>query len=89
MPEEAQLTIVELAAKHGQVIKLPKGKSLRVGRDPLLTAAHRAACVLNGWNAYERLTGELPRLADDVYLAAIEAAKNGEATEAATVKVEA
>lgn len=82
MSEQGELLpVTKLAKKHGQAIGSPT-------RDEAFRAPHMAAAVLNGWNAYERLLGEQPKLTDAVYLAALEAAKKGAALEAATVKVE-
>jgi hypothetical protein len=78
--QTALLPVTTLAKNHGQLLASPDG-------EPAYRAPHMAAAVLNGWNAYERLLGEQPKLGADVYLAALEAAKLGKPHEPATVHV--
>lgn len=64
-------TATELAKRHGQY------QGARVKGDDPFTALHNTAAVLNGWTLHEHKTGEIVKLGDAQYLAAIEAAKLG------------
>lgn len=80
MEPEETFTAAELAQLCGHVRKVP------LPFDDALTPDHLAADQLHGWTLHEKQTGEVARLSKDDYLAAIEAAKVGEAYEPANFR---
>lgn len=80
MEPDETFTTAELAKLCGHVRSVP------LPFDDGLTPDHLAADQLNGWTLHEKKTGEVARLSKDDYLAAIEAAKVGEAYEPANFR---
>jgi hypothetical protein len=75
-------TLRELAGRNGQIMaRLDPAP----GRSDL-SAAHRAAAMFNGWNTWERISGEPVRLTDEVYNAAIDCARKHTAHKAANMR---
>lgn len=68
----SELTLTDLAKKHGHFLKL----GIDGSGDPPFSPHHLAASVHNKWSVQEHTTGQEVKLSDAAYLAAIEAAKN-------------
>ena len=75
MADDQTFTVKELAKRHGH------HQGARVDGDDPHTALHNVASVLNGWQLHEHRTGEVVKLTDAQYLAALDAAKRGKAHE--------
>lgn len=70
-PAETDLSLTDLAKKHGHFLKL----GIDGSGDPPFSPHHLAASVHNKWSVQEHTTGQEVKLSDAAYLAAIEAAK--------------